>query len=175
VDAILGEPRDGRKVGSPDAHVVVAKENKDRDAGPVQPAHLAAEKQTRVEVRPVAVVQIPRDDHEVDLLVDGSRDQLAEGLARGAAQEVGRCVLIGAQSPQGTVEMDICCMDKTHVLDSFFLEPTKHGACRYAFGWEAKKEFRGSSVRSQVMQRRLLERQRGACLRLPDDASSCPR
>ena len=94
--------------------IVVAVEQVDRNAGVIQPPHLAHEEVSGVEVLPVAVVQVARDDEEVDFQVDSLGDQVGKGIARGSAQGIDRCVLVRRQSAQGAVEMDVGGVDEFH-------------------------------------------------------------
>jgi len=94
--------------------VVVAVEQVDRNTGLVQAPHLAHEKVPGVEIFPVAVVQVARDDNEVDFEFDGFVDQVGEGIARGGAQRVDRRVLVRRQAAQRAVEVDISGVDEFH-------------------------------------------------------------
>jgi hypothetical protein len=94
--------------------IVVAVQQIDGDARLPQPPHLPDEEQPRVEVLPVAVVDIARDHHEIDLLVDGMGDERLKSVAGGGAQTLGWRVRVGGKPPQGAVEMEVGGVDELH-------------------------------------------------------------
>lgn len=85
--------------------VVVAEQQVDRDAGLVQTTHPRAEVQASAEVGPSAVVEVAGDHDEIDLLLDGHRDEFGEGVAGGVARLLGRRVLVGAQADQWAIDV----------------------------------------------------------------------
>jgi hypothetical protein len=99
--------------------VVVAVEQIDRDAGLVQPAHLAHEEVAGVEVAPGAVVEVAGDDEEIDRQLDRLVHEVGEGVPRGVAQRLHRGVLVGGQPAQRTVEVDVGGVDESHGAEDF--------------------------------------------------------
>ena len=87
--------------------VVVALDEKDLDVGTAQAHHLGAEEQTRVEVGPVAVVQVACQQHEVHTLGQGQVDQVFQSPAGGVAQALYRRTGIAAQATQRAVDVQV--------------------------------------------------------------------
>ena len=96
--------------------IVIAKQHKDLNACGFQQPHLPDEEKPSVEVFPAAVVQVASNHHEVDLFPDGFTHQVFKGVPGGCPEKFGRRILVSRQSCKGAVKMDICCMDKPHVL-----------------------------------------------------------
>ena len=98
---------------------MVAVEQVDRDAGLVEPSHLAHEEAPGVEVAPGPVVEVAGDDDEVDREFDGLIDQAREGVPCGIAQKLDRRVLVGGKAAQRAVEMDVGGVDESHGVGLF--------------------------------------------------------
>jgi hypothetical protein len=98
----LGE-RDG--LGDLAQGVVVAADHEAADAGVPQTAQLMGEEEPGVEVLPVAVEDVPGDQDQVRLPLQGQVHQVDEGAAGGVAQVLGRGPLVALQAPQWAVEV----------------------------------------------------------------------
>ena len=109
----LGMAEDGdvfgqaQRAGNAVGGVMVAADGEDRDGRLGQPAHLGGEEQAGAEVRPVAVVNVARDQQEIDFFLDGEIDEAAEGAARGATDQLGGGRWIGLQPSQRAVEVKV--------------------------------------------------------------------
>ena len=94
--------------------IVVAQQQVDGDARGIQASHLPGKVDAGVEVLPVAVVQVAGNDHEVHLLRDGLGDQVVEGITCCCAEQLRRGILVGGQSRQRAVEVDVGGVDESH-------------------------------------------------------------
>ena len=83
--------------------VVVAVQKVNGNSRLVQAPHLTHEEVAGVVVTPVAVVEVTRDHHKIDLFFDRLVDQVPEGVPRRCAQGFHRGVLVRGQAAQRAV------------------------------------------------------------------------
>ncbi len=76
----------------------------------IEPDHLAAEKQSRIVVFPIAIIEIARDQEEIDLLINGQGHQILERPAGGSTEELRGRAIMRFQSPERAVEVWVCCV-----------------------------------------------------------------
>ncbi|MNU29789.1 hypothetical protein D3C71_182680 [compost metagenome] len=92
--------------------VVIALEQKDRDAGTLQPRHLAVEEQADLVVLPVAVINVAGDDEEIDLALDRLIDKCRKGLSACLDKKLGEIGILESQPLERAAEMQVCGMDE---------------------------------------------------------------
>jgi hypothetical protein len=97
--------RDG--LGHDALGVVVALQQEQRNAGPVQPRHLAVEEQADRRIAPLAVIDIAGDDDEGDLRLDRPGDEIGEGLAARRGEAPGHLRVLEAEAGQRAAEVQI--------------------------------------------------------------------
>ena len=96
--------------------VMVAEEQVNRNAGFFKVPHLPAEINTRIVIFPGAVIQVPGDHHEIDLLLDSLRDEISKCFARRVAKHFHWRIAVGAQARQRTIQMNVRSMDEFHLF-----------------------------------------------------------
>jgi hypothetical protein len=106
---VVGQPQGP---GDPAGRVVVSGEEEYPDAGRAEAVHLRYQVQARVVVPPVAVEEIACDHHEGGFLCQGQPDEVFEGAAGGAAEEVHRDPLVGVEAMEGAVQVDVGCVQE---------------------------------------------------------------
>ena len=94
--------------------VVIAEKHENRNAGAPEATHLATEEDAGVVIAPAAIVEIAGNHHEINLLLDGTVDQLAKGVPCRVAQLRGRCIGISGESGERTVEVDVGGVNEAH-------------------------------------------------------------
>ena len=94
--------------------IVVALDDEDTNTRAIQPHHLLAEKQARVEILPVAVVEVTGEEHEIDACAQGLVDESFEGASRRGAQTLNRRAVVTVQSAQRAVEVQIGGVEEAH-------------------------------------------------------------
>lgn len=95
--------------------IVVSVKQKDGDPGFRKASHLFYEEKSSPVVLPVPVIEVSRNDHEGDLLVDGQADQVLEGFPSGPPNPHGTFAFLARQAPERTVEVDVRCVKKSKV------------------------------------------------------------
>ena len=95
--------RPGHFVGG----VVVAANCEDRDVGDMQPPHLRGEEHPGAKIRPVAVVNISRDDDERHLFVQRQIHHPPQRPPGRAANDLHRRIGIGLQPAQRAIQMQV--------------------------------------------------------------------
>jgi len=108
---VVGHPQ---VLGDLACGVVVARDDKDPDAFLAKPGHLVREEEPRVVVLPVAVVEVPRKQDEVDLLRSGQLDEILEGPAGSPADLLHGRTFVDLEPDERTVEMDVGGVDEFH-------------------------------------------------------------
>ena len=104
--------RPGQRPGQDAVGVMVAAQEKDRNAAPREPGELPIEKQADRCVLPVAVENVSRDHSEGDVLLDRLRHEILEGGAA-RARQAPRDALVSLGEPvQGAAEMQVGCVDE---------------------------------------------------------------
>ena len=106
--------RQGQLAGHLALGIVIAMEQIDGNASPVQPPHFPTEVVTGIGVLPVAIVEIAGDDHEIHRLLQGQIHQPAKGIAGDGAQPVRGGVRVGRQPREGAVQVDVGGVDESH-------------------------------------------------------------
>ncbi len=100
---------------------MVALQHEDRNPRSIQLAQLRGCPQAGSHVLPLAVEQVPRNDHEVDRPIDRQANEILEGQSCGAPQLFQRCTVIRLESAQRTVDVQICSVDELHERPPHFL------------------------------------------------------
>lgn len=95
--------------------IVISMKKEDGDPGFRKAAHLFYEEKSCPVVLPVPVIEVSRNDHEGDLLVDGHADQVLEGFPGGSPNPRGTFAFLTRQAPERTVEVDVRRMKKAKV------------------------------------------------------------
>jgi hypothetical protein len=106
--------RQGQLAGHLALGIVIAMEQINGNASPVQPPHFPTEVMTGIGVSPVAIVEIAGDDHEIHGLLQGQIHQPTEGIPGDGAQPVRGSVRISGQPREGAVQVDIGGVDEFH-------------------------------------------------------------
>ena len=73
--------RQGEFLGNHRCRVMISGDQVNRDLLGLQPDHLSPEEQAGAVVLPVAVIEVARNDHEIDRLVDSQIHEVLKGLA----------------------------------------------------------------------------------------------
>jgi hypothetical protein len=92
---------------------VIAADEKDADAGLVQPAQLVGEEARRLHRGLLAVIEIAGDHQRIDPLGKGEIDDADKGLPRRVADQAGEISIAQRQRAQRRIEMDVGGMDET--------------------------------------------------------------
>ena len=92
--------------------IVVAGYQIDGDTRLAEPLHLGDEEQPGVEILPIAVVQVARDQHEGDLFVHGQPHEILQRSPRRMTNLFGRRGFVAIDSSPRAVEMNIRGMNE---------------------------------------------------------------
>ena len=79
--------------------VVVARYHEHGNVVPFQTSHPLGEKEPRVIILPVSVVEVPGQKHKTDLLFNGKGYQVVKGPAGGISDFIHGGVFIALQTP----------------------------------------------------------------------------
>ena len=77
-----------------------------------QPAELPDQVQPGVVIAPIAVVEVARDQHEIDAFLDGQVDQSREGPPSRSSNSLDGRVLVPLESLERAIEVDIGRVEK---------------------------------------------------------------
>ncbi|OPZ07373.1 MAG: hypothetical protein BWZ10_02837 [candidate division BRC1 bacterium ADurb.BinA364] len=92
--------------------IMIAPGDEHGNAGVAKPLHLTDEKQARIVVAPISVVEVSRDHDEGNALVQRQVGQVFQRAPRGVAQPLGRRAIVAFQAKQRAIEMNVGGMNK---------------------------------------------------------------
>ena len=92
--------------------IVVSIEQEDRSTGCCEPGCLLDEVKPRLIITPVPVIEITSDDDKGDFFPQSLVNKICKRLASRCSDTFSSIVLLPGKSLQGTVEMNICRVDK---------------------------------------------------------------
>lgn len=92
--------------------IMISVKQEDGDTGFRKAPHLFYEEKSCPVVLPVSVIEVSRNDHEGDRLIDGQADQVLECFPGGSPNPHGTFAFLTRQTPERTVKVDVRRMKK---------------------------------------------------------------
>ena len=81
----------------------------------MQAREFAGEEEADGRVLPLAIIDIPRDQHEGDALRDGGGDEIGEGVAAGLGEAPGDGLVLEGKAQQRAAQMQVGAMQKGEI------------------------------------------------------------
>ena len=108
----------GDRAGDDVFRIVIAVDDEDRDLLPVQAREFAGEEEADGGVLPLAVIDIARDQHEGDALVDGPGDETRESVAARLGEAPGDGLVLEGKAQQRAAQMQVGAMQEGEIHGS---------------------------------------------------------